>query len=163
MSNLNINAASSASAASAAAAIGKAGSSHDASVNGKDATPVFSRSNDARKLPALASACLVNGRILNSSFLEEAMTGDLMRTVRDIQHGDPAKAKERLQTMANVKLDDFFKEKHIDPSLLNQLKQAIDTHKDPKAMLAAVYEVLDNTGASKLSSKLRPEAASAAA
>ena len=58
--------------------------------------------------------------------------------------------------MSNYDLGQFFKKNNIHPLLLGELSKAMDVSKDPKKVLAAVFSVLRNLGASELSSKLRP-------
>lgn len=146
--------------AGAASSVGKLASRDAAAANPKNSPTVagpFSRiRTDGERLPQLQSACAHNGVIANYSFLEKAAVGDLMRVVRDVRQGDISKAKERLATMSNYDLGQFFKKNNIHPLLLGELSKAMDVSKDPKKVLAAVFGVLRNLGASELSSKLRP-------
>ncbi|MGJ7578785.1 hypothetical protein ACSFA3_01235 [Variovorax sp. RHLX14] len=59
--------------------------------------------------------------------------------------------------MSHYDLGQFFKKNNIHPMLLGELSKAMDSSKDPKKVLAEVFGVLKNLGASELSSKLRPK------
>lgn len=132
--------------------------SRDPSATTNKQPPVFARSTDARSMASLSRACQVNGRIPNYPYLKEAMVGDLMRIVRDLKAGNVLSAKNLLGIMSTIKLEDFFEDEKVDPSLLNQLKTAINGSADAHLALNDVFKVLERTGASRLNSHLRPAA-----
>lgn len=140
----------------AAAAAAKSNRLADASAPGNAVAPPFSRSKEESKLPGLEQACVVNGRIPNYSFLEKAVVGDLLRTVRDVGKGDIPQAKRRLETMARVELGEFLKNNEIQPQLVDELMKVVSKPSDPKTMLADLLGVMKKLGASDLHPKLRP-------
>ncbi|MDB5877008.1 MAG: hypothetical protein JWQ41_422 [Variovorax sp.] len=141
-----------------AAAVAQKDQSRDPSASAKNQPLVFSRSADAQSMASVSRACQVNGRIPNYPYLKEAMTGDLMRIVRDLKADDVPSAKHLLKIMSTIELDDFFKNEKIDPSLLSQLKTAIHGRAEAHSALKEVFMVLEKTGASRLHRQLRPAA-----
>lgn len=142
------------------AAVARKDQSRGASATASDKPPVFSRGADARSMAGLGEAEQVDSKKPRHSFQERAVIGDLLRIVGDLKAEDVPAAKQRLAMMSTIDLDHFFMSRKIDPSLLGQLKTAIHGRAEAHSSLKEVFRVLERSGASRLSSQLRPAASS---
>ncbi|MGJ7578784.1 hypothetical protein ACSFA3_01230 [Variovorax sp. RHLX14] len=142
----------------AAAAVARKDHSLGASATAKNEPLVFSRDADARSTAGTSEAGQVDGKKPSRPFLERAVIGDLLRIIRDLEADDVPAAKQRLEMMSTADLDRFFVDRKIDPALLGQLKIAIYGRAEAYSALNEVFRVLDLSGASSLSSRLRPAA-----
>lgn len=142
----------------AAAAVARKDHSRGTSPTSANEPLVFSRGADAQSMARTSEAGQVDGKKPTRSLLERAVIGDLMRIIRDLKSENVPAAKQRLETMSTIDLDRFFIDKKIDPALLGQLKIAIHGRAEAHSALKEVFRVLELSGASRLSSQLRPAA-----
>ena len=160
MSNINIG---------PSAAAHRSAAQNNSPASAKDAAPAFSRSagvarplSDSKihddaytadpfpRAPHLIGGTLVNGRILNQSYAQEALSHDLARLVNDLAHGKTEKASERVKQMSMVDLGDHLKDFRIDPQLFARLSEVVDDKKlTPQQIQVAVHDVLLESGAAR--------------
>ncbi|MGI4777297.1 MAG: hypothetical protein ACRYGA_04160 [Janthinobacterium lividum] len=153
-----------------------ASSSPSARASEKSATPSFSRSATANSLtptavksplderangksyrsepypgkPNLASGCMHQGKLLNPSFVHEALNHDLKRLANDLRHGKTEKAADRVMSMSHADISDHLQDFKIDPQLVAKLRQVTsDTKLTPQQMQSAVHEIFVESGAAR--------------
>lgn len=134
----------------ATAAIGKFNPLRDASAKAKEAAPVFSRavSVDEGKLPSLASLGVSEGRTPSNSDVKRALTGDLLRILRDLRAGDLPKANAKLHEMKCRMPKNFLLHNHLNPGMIGFMGRDMLLAPDAKTALGLV---LDRLGKSNIS------------
>ena len=136
--------------AGATAAIGKFNPLRDASAKSEKVAPVFSRpaSVDAGKLPSLVSLGVEEGRTPSNSEVQRALTGDLLRILRDLRAGDLPKANAKLHEMKCTMPTNFLLQNRLDPGMIGFMGRDMLLAPDAKTALGLV---LNRLGKSNIS------------
>lgn len=136
--------------AGASASIGKFNPLRDGSANAKEANPVFSRAVpvDQGKLPSLASLGVSQGQTPSNSEVKRALTGDLLRILRDLRAGDLPKANAKLHEIKCNMPKNFLLQNHLNPGMIGFMGRDMLLAPDAKTALGLV---LDRLGKSNIS------------
>ncbi len=125
----------------------------------KDAAPVFSRgAADQGKLPSLRSLGVEHGAVPSESEVRRALTGDLLRIVRDLRAGDLPKANAKLHEMKGGMPRNFLMNNHIHPVFIANMGRDMLLAPDAKTALGLVLERLESSGISKWHPQFRAAA-----
>ncbi len=133
-----------------ASTVGKFTSNHDATTPLKTAGPIFSRAvADQGKMPSLRSLGVEQGKTPSNDEVKRALTGDLLRIVRDLRAGDLPKANAKLHEMKGALPKNFFTDNHIHPLFIAHMGRDMLLAPNAKAALDLVVERLESSGVGK--------------
>ena len=115
-----------------------------------NALPVFRRvAAEQGKMPTLRSLGVAEGRKPSNSEVKQALTGDLLRIVRDLRAGDLAKANAKLHEMKGTMPKNFLLQNHLNPRLISVMGKEMLLAPDARTALGLVLKRLETEGVSK--------------